>query len=155
MWVSPWKFNAISRHIVLMHTKRYSSMNRVPEHDFLCSVSCVARFFVLHRTKCKPMHFEERVTVAVRVRVRVTSEKRSHSKCIGLHFVLCSTKYEKRSHTKNDIPLTNRGIDMPFFVLAKYILYVYVICNCRCTVYIYIYVYEWDKHWKVFGEFPS
>ena len=31
--------------------KRYSSMNRVPEHDF-------PTFFALHRTKCKPMHFE-------------------------------------------------------------------------------------------------
>ena len=31
--------------------KRYSSMNLVPEHDF-------PTFFVLHRTKCKPMHFQ-------------------------------------------------------------------------------------------------
>ena len=31
--------------------KRYSSMNRAPEHD--CPT-----FVVLHRTKCKPMHFE-------------------------------------------------------------------------------------------------
>ena len=29
--------------------KGYSSMNRVPEH---------VTFFMLHRTKCKPMHFE-------------------------------------------------------------------------------------------------
>ena len=34
------------------------------------------------------------------VRVRVTLEKRSRSKYIGLHFVLCSTKKaEKRSHS--------------------------------------------------------
>ena len=32
--------------------KRYSSMNCVPEHDVLT-------FFVLHRTKCKPMRFEQ------------------------------------------------------------------------------------------------
>ena len=32
--------------------ERYSSMNRVPEHDF-------QTFSVLHRTKCKPMHFEQ------------------------------------------------------------------------------------------------
>ena len=31
--------------------ERYSSMYRVPEHVFLT-------FFVIHRTKCKPMHFE-------------------------------------------------------------------------------------------------
>ena len=31
--------------------ERYSSMNRVPDHDF-------PTFFMLHRTKCKPMHFE-------------------------------------------------------------------------------------------------
>ena len=31
----------------IMPYERYSSMNRVPEHDLL-----------LHRTKCKPMHFE-------------------------------------------------------------------------------------------------
>ena len=31
--------------------KCYSPMNRVPEHDFLT-------FFMLHRTKSKPMHFE-------------------------------------------------------------------------------------------------
>ena len=31
--------------------KRDSYMNRVPEHDF-------QTFFVIHRTKCKPMHFE-------------------------------------------------------------------------------------------------
>ena len=40
----------ITPYRALAH-KRYSSMNRVPEHDLMT-------FFVLHRTKCKPMYFE-------------------------------------------------------------------------------------------------
>ena len=45
--------------------KRYSSMNRVPEHDF-------PFFLVLHRTECKPTKcILNRVTVVVVVRVRV------------------------------------------------------------------------------------
>ena len=41
----------VSRHIVLMRTNIINLLNRVPEHDSLT-------FFVLHRTECKPMHFE-------------------------------------------------------------------------------------------------
>ena len=41
----------VSRHIVLMRTNVIHILNRVPEHDSLT-------FFMLHRTKCKPMHFE-------------------------------------------------------------------------------------------------
>ena len=43
--------NVISHHIVLMRTNVIHLLNRVPEHDSLT-------LFVLHRTKCKPMHFE-------------------------------------------------------------------------------------------------
>ena len=41
-----------SRHIVLMRTNVIRLLNRVPEHD-------LTTFFVLHRTNCKPMHFEQ------------------------------------------------------------------------------------------------
>ena len=41
----------VSRRIVLMRTDVIHLLNRVPEHDSLT-------FFVLHRTKCKLMHFE-------------------------------------------------------------------------------------------------
>ena len=41
--------NAVSRHIVLIRTNIIHLLNRVPEHDF----------FVIHRSKCKPMHFEQ------------------------------------------------------------------------------------------------
>ena len=59
-------------------------MNRVPEHDF-------PTFF------CST---ERNVNQCILNRVRVKSEKRSHSKCIGLQFVLCTTKKcEKRSHS--------------------------------------------------------
>ena len=43
------------------------------------------------------------------VRVRVKSEKRSHSKCIG--FVLCTTeKPEKRSHSFTFCSVDNRAL---------------------------------------------
>ena len=41
----------VSRHIALMRTNVINQLNRDPEHDSLT-------FFVLHRTKCKPMQFE-------------------------------------------------------------------------------------------------
>ena len=47
---SMWRQPGITPYRAHAH-ERYSSMNRVPEHVFLT-------FFVLHRTKCKPMHFE-------------------------------------------------------------------------------------------------
>ena len=45
--------NAIAHRIVLTRTDVLDRLNRVPEHD-----SFFPTFFVLHRTKCKPMHFE-------------------------------------------------------------------------------------------------
>ena len=45
-------YNPVSPHIVLMRTNVIHLLNRVSEHDFLT-------FFVQHRTKCKPMHFEQ------------------------------------------------------------------------------------------------
>ena len=76
--------------------KRYLSMNRVPEHDCLT-------FFMLHRTKCKAMHFEWEpfsdltLTLAVTVTVNVTlfkmywftfrwSMKKIRQSCSGTRF---------------------------------------------------------------------
>ena len=42
----------MSHHIVVMRTNVIHLLNRVPEHDSLT-------FFVLHRMKCKAMHFEQ------------------------------------------------------------------------------------------------
>ena len=61
-------YSPVSRHIVLMCTNVINLLNRVPEHDsltFLCYTERnvnewerFSAFFMLHRTKCKPMHFE-------------------------------------------------------------------------------------------------
>ena len=76
------KSNAISRRIVSQ-----SMIFRL----FSCYTQQSVNQCILNRVTVR-VRVRGRVTVRVRGRVSITSEKHSHSKCIGLHFVLCSTK---------------------------------------------------------------